>query len=380
MKPRAWATVIAFAFAGPVVPQDDAAVRKELADVRERIEAIQVRLVQERAAESDAATQLAQREKRIGEVTRRVATLAGEIRQAETDLGELEKRRRELRASLARERDELSRAARLVWLAGRRSDMQQFLEAGTPDRLGRGLVYQSYFSRAGRARVSRFAEALTDAVDVTRRLERRRAQASVLQGRHREELQVLEQERVERKKILEAAARAAAGSSGQLADLTQDAERLERLLAELRRALADIPEDPDRDASFGSRRGRLTWPARGEVAARFGSRRASGVRWNGLLIAAPMGTPIRAVASGRVAFADWLRGYGLLTILDHGGGYLTLYGFNETLYKEAGEWVAGGAPLGTVGNSGGRPQPGLYFEIRHQGKPVNPSGWLSKTQ
>jgi septal ring factor EnvC (AmiA/AmiB activator) len=152
---------------------------------------------------------------------------------------------------------------------------------------------------------------------------------------------------------------------------------LEKLVRELRRALERIEKFPtDSKDAFARLRGKLTWPVAGKLVASFGQTRAGGVKWDGVLLAGTQGTPVRAVYHGRVVYADWLSGLGLLTIIDHGDGYLSLYGHNERLYKEVGERVTAGDTIATLGDSGGRSSPALYFEIRKGGKPVDPRPWF----
>jgi len=152
---------------------------------------------------------------------------------------------------------------------------------------------------------------------------------------------------------------------------------LARLITELTSILSDYPitsEEP-----FSDFKGRLTWPIAGSLLHDFGQPRAAGpLKWNGVVLAAPRGREIRAIYHGRVIFADWLAGMGLLVIVDHGGGYMSLYGYNETTLKIAGDWVAPGDVIATVGNSGGQARSGLYFEIRQGTKPLNPRSWVSK--
>ena len=152
---------------------------------------------------------------------------------------------------------------------------------------------------------------------------------------------------------------------------------LARLIAELTSILSDYPitsEEP-----FSKHKGRLTWPIAGNLLHDFGQPRGTGsVKWNGVVLAAPRGREVRSIYHGRVVFADWLAGMGLLVIVDHGEGYMTLYGYNETTLKRAGDWVAPGDVIATVGDSGGQQQTGLYFEVRQGTKAVNPRSWVSR--
>ena len=152
---------------------------------------------------------------------------------------------------------------------------------------------------------------------------------------------------------------------------------LEKLVRELRAAMERFPVEGN-DA-FARLRGKLAWPVSGKIVARFGDARAGGVRWDGLVVATERGTPVKAVCAGRVIYADWLPGLGLLAIVDHGDGYLSLYGHNDRLFKAAGERVAAGDTIAAAGDSGGSSRPELYFEIRKGGKPVDPRPWFRAT-
>ena len=163
--------------------------------------------------------------------------------------------------------------------------------------------------------------------------------------------------------------------------MLDDQRQLERVVKVITENLphTDAGLDVIRQTPFGKLKGKLVWPALGKVKRLFGKKRQSGrLRWKGVLIEARQGNNVRAVAAGRVAYADWLRGYGLLLIIDHGDGYMSLYGHNESLFKETGDWVSAGDVIASVGKSGGRKLSSLYFEIRHKGKPVNPTRWCKK--
>jgi septal ring factor EnvC (AmiA/AmiB activator) len=135
----------------------------------------------------------------------------------------------------------------------------------------------------------------------------------------------------------------------------------------------------DTEEPFAGLKGKLAWPVQGRLAGDYGQPRGTGpVKWNGVLLEAAAGVPVRAVYHGRVAFADWLQGLGLLVIVDHGAGYMSLYGHNEALLKESGDWVEPGEPIAQVGDTGGQTRPGLYFEIRYNGEPVNPHPWIAR--
>jgi murein hydrolase activator len=208
----------------------------------------------------------------------------------------------------------------------------------------------------------------------------------------------LEQAQRVRQELIGALGRELSGKDSERRRLQEDRQRLEGILANLLAGpeaelpdpaaapSAPVPPRPEVagaapvvvEASFRRRMGSIDWPAAGALAARFGERRASGVAWDGVLIAAAEGTPVRAVHPGRVVFADWLRGFGLLLILDHGEGYMSLYGYNQGLFKEVGDQVGAGEALGVVGRSGGQEEPGVFFGIRHNGRALDPDKWCTR--
>ena len=185
-----------------------------------------------------------------------------------------------------------------------------------------------------------------------------------------------DEERAQRAKVLDELDTALKDQHARLAALGKDEKAMIDLIAKLRDIFADIPKQLAGAEPFAQLRGRLSWPIRGQVVSGFGSRENGDQTSAGLLIAAKEGSEVHAVSHGRVVYADWLRGYGLLLIVDHGDGYLSLYGYNEALLKDVGDWIDAGDAVATSGDSGGRKSPGLYFELRYQGKAVDPRGWL----
>jgi septal ring factor EnvC (AmiA/AmiB activator) len=203
---------------------------------------------------------------------------------------------------------------------------------------------------------------------------------TALQEEQRQQAAQLEVQRQNREQVLVQLNTQLDNQGGELKHLQTDEKQLQALVRSLQELLSDIPVEASQQKPFKALKGQLRWPARGQLVKRFGSLRGnSGLKWQGVLIEAPEGGQVRAVSKGRVAFADWMRGFGLLLIIDHGDGYMSLYGQNEALYKEVGEWVDSGEVVATLGASGGQTEAGLYFEIRHNGHPVNPLSWCAGT-
>lgn len=243
----------------------------------------------------------------------------------------------------------------------------------------RVLTYYRYLSEARAAEISRLDASLARLARLEREIDAHTQALAALEGRQREQAKALDAERGERARLLAGLSQETRTRAQALEELRGDQARLERLLGELRAPpmVAPQPIAPaDRGARFAALKGRLPLPARGQVVARFGQPKATGqVRWRGIFLAANEGETVLAPARGRVVYADWLRGFGLLLILDHGDGYMTLYAHNQSLARSLGDWVEAGEPLATIGNTGDAPRMGLYFEIRHHGEPSDPLQW-----
>jgi septal ring factor EnvC (AmiA/AmiB activator) len=351
--------------------------QQRLEAVRERIEQVSAALAADREQEDALTAELRRLESRIGDTLVALAALRDRIATAEEAVASA---RRELdaeRERLTEHRRRLAGQVRAAHRIGREEYLRLLLNQEDPDRIDRVLVYYRYLAEARAERLRQSMAALDRLQRLRQRLDGELARLRGLEEERAARLGGLRADRAERAEVLATLQQRMASRDAELAQLRADEERLQALVAELRERLADIPELGGAQA-FGASRGSLPWPLAGPLVARFGETRSGSLRWSGLLIGAEAGDPVRAVSHGRVVFSDWLRGLGLLLIIDHGDGYLTLYGHNQALYKEAGDWVDAGEIIATVGTSGGRSRgrDALYFEVRADGDPVDPLGWL----
>ena len=247
--------------------------------------------------------------------------------------------------------------------------------------MGRTLVYYQYFGRARATQIAAIDAHLADLARLDAELAAEEERLAALEARQKGELTRLTDARERRGRALVSLDTESKNRAKELERLREQQGGLEKLVRELRRALERAPKFPtDSKDAFAKLRGRLTWPVAGRLAASYGQTRAGGVKWDGVLLTGAQGSPVRAVYHGRVVYADWLSGLGLLIIVDHGDGYLSLYGHNERLYKDVGERVTAGDTIATLGDSGGRPRPELYFEIRKGGRPIDPRPWFKSPQ
>ncbi len=366
-----------WAATGPVAGRaDDAATEQRLEALKARIAVIEQE--QRRAAERrDRETRaLRQAEEAVAARARELEQTRRERLAAAARRDELAGRRAELAGALADDTEALSAELRAAWLAGREPRLKLALNQQDPARLGRMLAWYRYIAEDRAERIAGLRERLAELAQVTEALEAERARLAAVETRQAEALAALEDARAVRAGAVADLDADLARRAEETERLREEAAALERLLEELRAAVADLPV-PDA-APFQEQRGRLAWPVEGALLRTFGSRRGEGPRSNGVLIGAGRGSEVRAVWSGRVAYADWLPGLGLLLVLEHGDGYMSLYGHNEVLFSSVGDWVSAGQVVGRVGDSGGRDQAGLYFEIRSGTEPQNPQSWLSR--
>lgn len=348
----------------------------ELGKLRARIAELRHEVVQVKGRFETLRQELKQVETAMGSLIKGLAQTRGALAQTQQRLRRLGAEERELATSVEHQRAQLVKQIRSAYAMGRQEYLKILLNQEDPATLGRVLTYYDYLNQARGKRIDALMVSVERLKQVQAGLEQERLTLERLKARQLAEKQELESRRQARQRLLGELKQELADKDQRLAGLLRDEKELERLILALSEALADIPAEPGNYRPFVQRRGELKWPAKGALAARFGKRRQVGdLTWQGVLIQAREGAPVKAVSRGRVAFADWLRGYGLLIIIDHGEGYMSLYGYNQALYKETGDWVEEGEVIAGVGNSGGHEHSALYFEIRRAGKPTNPARW-----
>ncbi len=358
--------------------EDEAEKREaELEALQERIGALREALEGDRERHDDATRQLRAAEEEVASLGRELRRTDAAVREHEARLAELRSEQAERTEQIEEERDALARQIQGAYRTGREEQIKLLLNQEDPAVFGRMLAYYEYLNRARTERIESITaqverlEALEEEVDDTlaelasAREEQSRALEAMERTRERREDAVAE---------LEARVR---DRGQELTELEEDEAELQRLIQSLQDALDDVPSELHREHDFVELQGELPWPVSGRPARNFGESRAGGrMRWQGMLIQASEGEDVRAVSHGRVAYSGWLQHYGLVLILEHGDGYLSLYGHNRSVYREVGEWVEAGEVVASVGDSGGQDRSGLYFEIRRGGEPVDPSGWL----
>lgn len=344
-------------------------VRREIGDLRRQLERARDR--QTRLREELRSSELA-----IGENSRELRRIEREQREKTTELETLTRRRAGAQENLDSQRAALEEQVIANYVMGSQGRLKMILSQQDPATLGRMLRYYDYIHRARADHISVVNQTLQEIAGLEREIAREQQALARLHDEKSSSIQSLEETRRERAGVLANLESEVRSGEQALESLLEDERSLSDLVDRLRRAMEATPVEPSELAPFPSLKGKLPWPVEGEILARFGTRRAGqGLSWRGVVIGAEEGREVQAIHNGRVVFADWMRGFGLLVIIDHGQGYMSLYGHNQSLYRNVGDWVRQGDMIATVGDSGGHDRPGLYFEIRHNGTPDNPMQW-----
>jgi len=370
----AWVLYCAGAWAAPE-PANPELAKAKLAAVRARIADLTNRLGDELKQRDVLSARLRDAELAITAKRQRLETL----RAAEAAV---ERHRTELRAlqgraqnALQAERAVLGQQVRAAYMIGRQEQLRLLLNQSNPARLGGTLAYYGYFARERSGKVDAIQSQVLRLQQLAAEIEQRSAQLKTLEIEGNHEVAALERALADRADALAALTKQVASGNQELANLKREEQAVESLVADLARVMQDFPVDATQ--SFDRMRGKLPWPVQGRVTAHYQQQHANsapGMRWNGEMIEAARGAKVRAPYFGRVVYADWLQGLGLLLIIGHSGGYMTLYGHAEVLYKSVGDRVAPGDVIAALSDAGGPPQ--LYFEIREGRKPQDPKVWL----
>ena len=354
------------------------ATEQQLDDLREEIQEIQQRIATQSSQRDDLQQALRDAETRIAANDRQLESLQRQINEVIAALGMLEAEADELESQRAGLESRLAEEIRNLWALRQGGGLKVLLGDQGPDQTARNLAYYRRLLGARTESIAEY-EALLVSIE-NNRAARLTSQKSLVARRadleqKRDRAAILQQERRETLAAIEASL---SRDSDRVAKLEADRERLSRLLEELRSSIAEL-DTPASYKPFVDAKGELKFPVKGRPRNRFGEQRNAGdLRWRGWLIPANEGSDVRAIHHGRVVYSDWLRGQGLLMILDHGDGWLSLYGHNRSLQADVGDWVQPGEVIARVGASGGATMSALYFEIRKDGKPVDPARWLSR--
>ena len=400
---RAWRAIALLALAMPGVAsaQDQRDTEQRLQKVRSELKAVASERRQLEGARGDASRKLREADEQVGGVQRALRQTESTLQRDSASLAQMQAERTRLAGDLGAKQAELARLLRAAQLAGDDAPLKAMLAQDRLAEVERSLTYQGYLQR-GRVQRIRMLAAELQRIDVLER-EIDARQSALARERRQQAVQLaqLESARRQRAGTLAGIDRQYQDKASREQALGRDAKALQGLLAQLRSAAARAAREAARAKADAAKRaatgnkparakrttvaavpalrvGGLGWPVSGGLLAGYGGRLPDGRRSDGVLIAAAAGSAVKAVADGTVVFADWMTGYGNILIIDHGNGYMSLYAHNDGLLRDAGDAVKRGDAVASVGTSGGQDQPALYFELRRDGAPVNPSTWLTR--
>ena len=382
-----WARIAVAALAWSALPAP-AADDQQLETLRARIGRLRNEIAGAEESRVEARDQLRDSERAISEANKALRDLAHKRDTARGELASLGTQQSAVTGEIHARQEQLGRLLTARYLGGERSYLKLLVLGEDPNRVARDLQYYGYVSRAQAA----FIQSLRADLDRLRGIEARArdktAELVAIESEQRVERSHLVRQQTERRRVVDSVSAQLREQRREVKNLERDEARLSRLVDQLTKAIAApagkgrrnerVPERGAEEAAFTDLKGKLRLPIKGELVNRFGAKRSEGgPLWKGLFIRAPSGQEVRVVATGRVVFSEWMRGFGNLLIVDHGGGYLSIYGNNESVLKSLGDDVRTGDVVATVGASGGSPESGLYFEVRSQGKAFDPLKWVS---
>jgi len=399
---------------GPLSVSANQADRKqsELDALKQRLQTLQQDFHATQAHQQEAADELRQSERAISSAVRQLRQLDGERQRTQSDLQSLTQQAEATSARIREQQTHLAQTLKGAYQRGHGDALKLILNGGDPNQTARDLRYLAQLSRAQQSMIEALRTDLAHLSVLQQQASQKNAELAHLQAAHEAEQEKLRADKQAREQVLQKLSAKIREQRREISSLkrnerslTQLVERLNRLMVqqaerEAERARAtqqkreaergvagqqrrpvaantDTPVAFHSSQPFSRLKGLLHLPVAGELMNRFGApREGGGLSWKGLFIRAAQGTAVKAIAAGQVVFAEWLRGFGNLIIVDHGEGYMSLYSNNESLYKQVGDRVQPGDAIAAVGNSGGQPDTGLYFEMRHQSRPVNPLDWV----
>jgi murein hydrolase activator len=389
--------------------------KEDLSDLHEKIQALKKELDSNQAAHKDASDELKQSETAISAANKKLHEIKQKQAQNTSTLSQLKKQSVHINGSLAEQQKQLSAQLYQQYTHGGQSYAQLVLQSKDPSNVARELKYFSYIAKERAKLIDDMQGSLVKVKKLNNQTKATLLQVADLKAKQETEKKELEVQKKEKSKVVKNLSQQIAAQRGEIKKLKRDEQSLSNLVERLARIIPPPPKKkhkttgkyrpkskdnkpdnidetpsenttvasnetlPSNDfegSNFASLRGKLRLPVRGDVSNRFGAARAdTGISWKGLFIRAAEGNAVKAVATGRVVFADWMRGFGNLIIVDHGDGYMSLYGNNQALLKSVGDGVSGGDSIASVGNSGGNESNGLYYELRRQSKPFDPMSW-----
>ena len=352
--------------------------QQQLEDVRGQMQHVQSDLSNKQKQRSEMQKELKATEKEIGRQKRAMKKLNRDIAAQRKRIRATKIQQKLNKNSLDSQSNFMQKQIRLAYAMGRQDRLKLLLNQRDPEMAGRLMVYHDYFNRRRTEQMDLIQSTLKNLKQAEAVMLAEERKMQQLQSRKKRETAALEKNRKGREQMIARLNQGITSDAERLKELKRDEERLQKLLVEIQQKAkaSQLSGYKSQGRPFKTQKGKMPWPAKGRLAARFGSDKRGGLKWDGVLITGPEGREVKAVYDGKVVFADWLRGFGLMLIVDHGGGYMTLYGHNQSLEKQPGELVKAEEVVAALGSSGGQTEPGVYFAMRYKGQPINPEKWI----
>ena len=359
--------------AGNGAPQTPEQAKQQIEALKKDLEKLNGWLKDIKSERSDVEKQLEGKEKAIQGLMKQIQNLQDSLKKGEQQLSKLKLQQGDLQLSIQKQDSQIAAQLRAVYRSGKHEGIKLLLNGSGSEESARLLQYNRYVSTARQSLINGYANQVNDLNLVEKSIRSKRAQQAQEQASLIEQRDKLTQEKQDRRALLAKLDKDLQKGNRRSEQLRENQKQLENVLKQLEEALVDI-KLPDQDVPFSSQKGKLVPPLRhlNELPT------DGSVNLGGVTLKGKEGESVHAIFNGRVVFADWLRGFGFLLILDHGDGYMSLYGYNQSLTKEVGEWVNANDVIATVGSSGGRSESALFFAIRHDGTPLTPLSWIRR--
>ncbi|SEQ85650.1 Septal ring factor EnvC, activator of murein hydrolases AmiA and AmiB [Nitrosomonas sp. Nm51] len=369
-------------------PANASEKQQQLEKLRSRIKVLHTELAAQEINKQDAVDALRDTEHAISDIKRKQFQLKKDKQKIEDALKRVSTQHRQLKLIMEAEQDQLSELLFQQYLGNERNYLRTLLNLQDPNQIARDIYYYQQLFDARATHIDNLHNGLNQLQTLAQSVREKRAQFFSIETEYAHQSQQLKQEQLKHKTTLARISKEIEQQHNEIGKLIRDEQRITKLVNEITRIFKQenqrntlnntrLPNSKHQDSAFKTLKGKLNLPVRGKLVHRFGGQRSGRhVKWKGLFIRSAAGSDVKVIATGQVVFADWLRGFGNLIIIDHSQDYMSLYGNNEMLLKQVGEIVKSGDTIATVGNSGGNPEAGLYFELRHKGKAFDPLTWI----
>jgi septal ring factor EnvC (AmiA/AmiB activator) len=351
--------------------QSSAKANQQLSDIQQAINQQKQTLSSTNVEISDLEQQLKTDDIAIGEVARNLANTSSSLTTTRQKLSQLSVEKKQLTLAKKQQEQILAKQLRAAYSTGHHDYIKLILNQQKPSNVQRTITHYQYLNAARIKEIETFKSTITQLNDVTAQYQQQAEQLTRLTQTQSQQKQLLELSKTKQKQTLKALNKKALTEQQKLAKLEQEESALVALL----RKMAAAAQEVDNLVGLSKLKRKLSWPVKGQIRHRFGSSKQGYLKWKGVFLSAPIGQQVKTIHNGTILFSNWLKGYGLVSVVDHGDGYMSLYGHNQALLKAVGDRVEAGEPIALVGQSGGQANSGLYFEIRHTGIAVNPKLW-----